>query len=500
MKKEHVVIIGSGFGGLGSACLLAKAGYKVTLLEKNEAVGGRASILEKDGYKFDMGPSWYLMPDVFEHFYTLLGEDINEHLTLKPLDPSYRIFFGGTDKVVDIYKGIEKNQKVFEDLEPGSTERFRDYLKRSEYQYNIALKSFVYKNYSSIRDFLTLRVATEGMKLSVFTTMDRYVKRFFKTDAMQKIMQYTLVFLGSSPYNTPALYNIMTHVDFNMGVFYPNGGIYAIIDSLKKIAEKHGVEIKTHTPATKILTENGKVVGVETPDGRIDADIVISNADYHHTETQLLDKKDRDHDDKFWNKKTLAPSALLIYLGVDGEISSLKHHSLLFSKDWKKNFAEIFDNPTWPTDPSLYVCNPSKTDPSVAPKGKENLFILVPIASGLKYTEEELKEQRDKTIKLVSESMNIPDLEERIEFEQVFCTKDFISRYNSFKGSALGLAHTLTQTASFRPDTQSKKVKNLYFVGGNTNPGIGMPMCLVSAELVYKRMIGDKSAEPLRSL
>lgn len=501
MKEEkHAIIIGSGFGGLGTACLLGKAGYKVTVLEKNESVGGRASVLEANGYKFDMGPSWYLMPDVFEQFYQLLEEDIHDHLTLKALDPSYRIFFGGSDKAVDIYKGVEANRETFESLEPGSTEKFKDYLKRSEYQYNIALQSFVYKNYSSVRDFLTWRVMTEGMKLSVFSTMDRYVKKFFTSDEMQKIMQYTLVFLGSSPYNTPALYNIMTHVDFNMGVFYPDGGIYAIIKSLQNIAKKHGVTIKTNTAVEKIITSNGVATGVKTSDGIISADLVISNADYHHTETILLDEKDRTHTQSFWEKRTLAPSALLIYLGVDGEIPSLKHHSLLFSKDWKKNFAEIFDSPCWPTDPSLYVCNPSKTDETVAPKGKENLFILVPIAAGLEYTEKELSEYKEKIIDLVSKSMNIPNLKQRIEFEQVFCAKDFEQRYNSFKGSALGLAHTLTQTASFRPDTQSKKVRNLYYVGGNTNPGIGMPMCLVSAQLVYKRLTGDNSPEPLQTL
>ncbi len=499
---KNVIIIGSGFGGLGTANILAKAGYNVTVLEKNDKVGGRANVFSDAGYTFDMGPSWYLMPDVFEHFFKLIGEDVNEHLDLKKLGPSYKIFFKDTDlEPVDIYSDLERDIPTLEKLEPGAGDQLREYLRRAEEQYEIAYDRFMFKNYSSVLDFLNWEVMTEGRKLAVFEKMDKYVKRFFKTPELQKIMQYTLVFLGSSPYNTPALYNIMSHIDFNMGVYYPQGGIYEIIKALKNIAEKNSVKFRVNTPVQKIITENGKATGVQLADGTVmNADIIISNADIEHTEMQLLEEKDRSYNNKYWDKKVLAPSALIMYLGVDGEIPNLTHHNLIFSKDWEKNFAEIFDNATWPSDPSLYICNPSKTDPNVAPAGKENLFVLVPIAAGLKYTQEDLERYADKTLETMEKECKIPDLRKRVEVRHLFSVKDFEQKYNSFKGSALGLAHTLNQTAAFRPDTVSKKVDNLYYVGGNTNPGIGMPICLISAELVYKRMIGDKSSGPLKSI
>lgn len=499
---KSAIIIGSGFGGLGTANILAKAGYNVTVLEKNDKVGGRANIFSDAGYTFDMGPSWYLMPDVFEHFFKLLGEDVNDHLDLVKLGPSYRIFFKDTDREpVDIYSDLERDIPTLEALEPGAGDQLREYLRRAEEQYEIAYDRFMFKNYSSVFDFLNWEVMTEGRKLAVFEKMDKYVKRYFKTPELQKIMQYTLVFLGSSPYNTPALYNIMSHIDFNMGVYYPQGGLYEIVKALKNIAEKNGAEFLVNAPVKKIITEGGKATGVELEDGTImNADMVISNADIEHTEMQLLEEKDRSYGKKYWDKKVLAPSALIMYLGVDGEIPNLTHHNLIFSKDWEKNFAEIFDDAKWPSDPSLYICNPSKTDPSVAPVGKENLFVLVPIAAGLEYTQEDLERYADKTLETMEKECDIPDLRKRVEVRHLFSVKDFQEKYNSFKGSALGLAHTLGQTAAFRPDTVSKKVDNLYYVGGNTNPGIGMPICLISAELVYKRLTGDKSSGPLEKI
>ncbi len=359
----------------------------------------------------------------------------------------------------------------------------------------------MYRNYDSIFDFLNRDMLIEGRKLSVFQSMDRYVRRYFHSDEIQKIMQYTLVFLGSSPYNTPALYNIMSHIDFNMGVFYPMGGIYKIIEALVAIANKNGVTLRKNTSVAKILLEKNHAVGVELENGeRIPADIVISNADIHHTETQLLPPSAREHSAAYWKKRVLAPSAFIMYLGIDGRIPELTHHNLLFSKDWKKNFSEIFDTQKWPTDPSMYVCAPSVTDPTVAPPNKENLFVLVPIASGLDYTDADLEIYGDQVLATLEREMKIPHLRQRIEFKQFFCAKDFVSRYNSFQGTALGLAHTLMQTALFRPNNISKKIDNLYYVGANTNPGIGMPVCLISAELVWKRLMKDTTSGPIQDL
>ncbi len=516
MKTKTAIIIGSGFGGLGAACLLSKSGYDVTVIEKNEMVGGRASVfsVSKDTYgtwqvstgkqnktgtfTFDMGPSWYLMPDVFEHFFNILGEDVHRHLNLKKLGPSYRIFYKDADKQVDIYSDLSKDLKTVEALEPGASDALKRYLDQAEYQYSVAKDRFMYKNYDSVRDFFTKEMAVEGRKLSVLTNMDRYVGKFFKTDEMQKIMQYPLVFLGSSPYNTPAIYNIMSHIDFSMGVYYPQGGIYKITEALASIARKHGAKFKLNTAVDKIIVKDATAVGVKLKGGKeLFADIIISNADIHHTEQELLEPKYRTKSKKYWDKRTLAPSALIMYLGVKGNLPSLTHHNLLFSQDWKKNFSEIFDNPQWPNDPSLYICNPSKTDPSVAPKGHENLFVLVPIAPGLTYTTKQLEKYADKILSTMEDDMDLPGLRDKIVYKRLFSVKDFAARYNSQEGTALGLAHTLKQTAIFRPNNISKKVDKLYYVGAGTNPGIGMPITLISAELMYKRLIGDTTAGPL---
>lgn len=499
MKK--VVIIGGGIGGLGTACLLAKQGYAVTLLEKNAQLGGRANVFSSDGFRFDMGPSWYLMPDVFEHFFSLLGERIEDHLDLVKLSPSYRIFFAGENRVIDVDADLNKAAALFDTLEPGSGEKLKEYVAQSAYQYDIATREFMYKNYDSLLDFFNKRTMVEGRKLSILSSMDTYVKKYFKSDFVQKIMQYQLVFLGSSPYKTPALYNIMSHIDFNMGVYYPKGGIYSLVEALVKVARSHGAILRTDSEVCRITTVGTQATGVELMNGEIlNADIVISNADIAHTEQALLPKASQSFGTRYWKKRTLAPSAYILYLGLDGRVDTLSHHNLIFAKDWEKNFAEIFDTPGLPEKPSIYVCCPSQTDPTVAPAGKENLFVLVPIGAGVTYTNEELAAYRETVLDIMERELSIPNLRSRIEFERQYSLSDFEHDYHSLGGSALGLAHTLTQTATLRPNNVSRKVKNLFYVGAGTNPGIGMPICLISAELVYKRIAGITSPEPLTSL
>ena len=499
--NQKLIVIGGGIGGLAFAALAAKVGYDVTVLEKNDKLGGVANQFTAEGFTFDMGPSWYLMPDVFQNYFELLGEKVEDYLDLTQLDPSYRIFFQGKGRSLDFYSDLERDLPTFEMLEPGSGPKLREYLEKSKYQYEIALGGFMYKNYDNITDFLNKQVATEGRELEVFSKMSDYVAKHFTSDEVQKVMQYTLVFLGSSPYNTPALYNIMSHIDFNMGVFYPQGGIHQIPLALKQIGEKNGVKYRTNVSVESINTKRGpKVKGVTLENGEVlDADIIVSNAPIHHTES-LLPKPYRDHSDKYWDKRTLAPSALIMYLGVKGKVDSLTHHNLLFSPDWKKNFGEIFDTPQWPSEPSLYICAPSKTDPTVAPEGDENLFVLVPIPPRMDYTDAELEEQSNRFLDIIAKEMCIPDLRERIIYKRVFSAKDFTTHYNKLGGTALGLAHTISQTAILRPNNQSKKVKNLLYVGGDTNPGIGMPIQLISAELALKRLIGDKSSGHLTEI
>lgn len=501
MKEKKVAIIGAGIGGLAAACLLGKKGFDVTVFEKNEQPGGRCSVFEKDGFIFDMGPSWYLMPDVFEHFYSLAGENISDRLDLIKLDPSYRVFFKDEGPTVDLSADLEKDFPVFGKLEKGSPEKIKQYMKKSREHYDIAMNKFIHKNYDSLLDFFSLDLILEGLKLNILSKMQNYVQRYVKDRRIQKLLQYQLVFLGNSPYNAPAIYNIMSHVDFNMGVFYPQGGIYKITESLVSIAKKNGVKIMINAPVSKINTSGSNVSGITLKNGEeLEFDLIVSNADLHHCETELLPEHNRSFSKEYWKKRVLAPSGLVLYLGIEGKIGNALHHNLIFSKDWKKNFSQIFDKPTWPEDPSFYICVPSKTDPSVAPEGKENMFVFVPIASDLEYTQAQISEYADRIISTIKKEMDIPDLDERIIYKRIFCIKDFKDRYNSFRGSALGLAHTLFQTAVFRPNNVSRKAKGLYYVGGNTVPGIGVPMCLISAELAYKRIVGNNTSGPLSKL
>lgn len=499
--KTRVIVIGSGFGGLGLAAMLAKSNYQVTVLEKNESLGGRASVFQDSGFTFDMGPSWYLMPDVFEHFFTLLGGRVEDHLSLTRLAPSYRVFFKDKQKIVDLYSDIERDAATFEGLEPGAGEALRKYLVAAKRKYEIGVGQFIYKNYDHFSDFLTREFLLEGWRLSVFSSMSSYVRTYFKDTDVQKMLQHTLLFLGNSPKNAPALYSMLSYVDLGQGVFYPSGGIGSVIQAIINIGTKHGVTYKTNSPVTQIITKNGGATGVKLADGTVlEANIVVSNADLHHTDMQLLQPADRERSEAYWDKRVMSPSAFILYLGLNKKFPSITHHNLVFSKDWDKNFDEIFTHPHLPTDPSFYVCAPSKTDARVAPEGSENMFLLVPIASGLHPSEQELDAYEAKMLETMETSMNLDGLRESIVVKRRFCLEDFSDRYNSYRGSGLGLSHTLWQTAIFRPNTYSKKVKNLYFVGGNTNPGIGMPMCLVSAELVYKRLVGDNTGRPLTSL
>ena len=501
MKEKKVIVIGSGIGGLATACMLAKKGYKVTLLEKNSKVGGRANIYSEDGYTFDMGPSWYMMPDIFKHFFDILGEDIDEYLKLERLAPSYRIFLKSDKTHYDFYSDLEKTIGVFESIEPGSGEVLREYMKITKYQYEIARKEFMFKNYDSIFDFITKRVMIEGRKLPLFSSVEKIINGKFKSEILRKVMQYQTVLLGTAPSDAPGIYSMMNYIDFVEGVWYPEGGIYRVVETLEKIALKYGVKIKTDSPVEKIRVEKGGVRGVTLSGGlEIDADIVVSNADVVHTDEKLLDKQYRTKTKRYWNKKRMAPSGFIMYLGVVGEIPSLKHHNLLFSKEWKDNFTQIFDKPEWPTDPSLYICAPSKTDKTVAPKGKENLFVLVPVAAGLEHTDEFLEKYSQFIIDEIQDKMDIPNFKNRIEYKKIYAVNDFIKDYNAFKGSALGFAHTLGQSAIFRPNNINKKVKNLYYVGAGTNPGIGMPICLISAELVYKRIQNISDPSPIESV
>jgi phytoene desaturase len=367
MSKKKIIIIGAGFGGLSAAALLARDGHDVLLVEKTEQPGGRASVYREKGFTFDMGPSWYLMPDVFKTFFNLFGKEPEEFYPLKRLDPAYRIYFE-KNSYADIASSLEKNLALFESMEPGAAEQLKKYLKQSEYQYNVSINEFLYKDYTSLLQFFNRRMLVEGSKLHVFESLDKYTKRYFKSDQLRKILEYSMVFLGGAPKNTPAIYSLMSHIDFNLGVWYPEGGIGSVVNAFEALAKSYGAQLRYNSPVKQIGVVDGVAKQVILENGEIiEADVVVANADYHHVETRLLEQKYQTYPEKYWGKRTIAPSALLIYLGYDRKIAGLEHHTLFFDNDWTKHFDAIFDDPSWPENPSYYVACPSKTDPTIMP-------------------------------------------------------------------------------------------------------------------------------------
>lgn len=480
------MIIGAGFGGISAGTILAHRGFDVTIVEKNENPGGRCRIWEEGGYKFDMGPSWYLMPEVFEDYFKLFDRNVSDYFSIKRLDPNYRLFFPDMDHI-DIPADREGIERIFDDLEENGAQKLKKFLEVSKYQYDTAMRDFMYRDYTSIKDIMDMRLMMEGLKLHIFESVDKFVQRYFKSDKARKILEYTMVFLGGSPDNTPALYSIMSHVDFDLGVWYPHGGMYRLSEGFYKLAVEKGVKFKFNTPVKKILVKDNRAYGVKTDEGDIEADIVLSNADYHHTEQDLLSTEHRTYDEKYWEKRVMGPSAYLMYLGVKGELPAFKHHNLYLAETWSEHFFDIFNDPKWPHDPSYYVSVISKTDDNAAPKGCENVFVLVPVASGLE-DNETIRQQYFNKILNHMERVTGAAIRDNIEVKRIFAHNDFSKEYNAFKGTALGMSHTLFQTALFRCTNQSKKIKNLFFSGSYTHPGIGVPMVLISGQIVADKV------------
>jgi phytoene desaturase len=489
-NKKKVVVIGGGFAGMASAALLASKGFDVTLLEKNKTLGGRAMSFSEKGFTFDMGPSWYMMSEVFERYFSHFNKKPSDFYKLKKLDPKYRIIFS-KNEMVDMVNDRSKNFKYFESIEPGSSKKIELYLQRASEMYKLGMDNFVYKNYDSVFDLFDIKLAKVGIKLPLFENMHQYISRFVNSEKLRKILLYTTVFIGGVPKKTPALYTLMSHVDFNQDLHYPLGGMVEVVKALESLCKELGVKIKTNAPVSQINVKDSVAIGVKYGKKIEAADYVISNADYAFTEMTLLSKNNRSYNQNYWKKRTVAPSAFILYLGVKGKIPQFRHHTLFFVHDWESHFESMYDKQNWPEHPSMYICNPSKTDPSVAPKDTENLFILVPIAPGLSDNEEIRKKYRDKIIKMIDEHAGT-EIEKNILYEKTLTINDYKSLYNSYRGTALGLAPTFLQTAVFRPPNKSKKVKNLYYAGQNTVPGVGVPMALISAELAVNRVLDDR--------
>ncbi len=516
--QKTAVVVGGGIAGLATAALLAKAGMKVTVLEAREKVGGRAYIWEKDGFKFDMGPSWYLMPDAFDQFFKLMGTTAAKELNLVRLDPAYQTRNEGFDEKLIIHEDLAKNKELFESIEPGAGERLQKYIDSAEDAYRLSIKHFLYTNFQNAKSFFQPDVLVRAGRFikHLVTPLDTFAAKHVTDPRLRKILNFPAVFLGASPYDTPSMYHLMTHVDMNVGVFYPMGGFYTVIEAVQRLAKQHGVTVNTNSRVTKIQTKDGRATGVWVDKVFYPADIVVGNADLHHIETSLLEPEDQSLPAKWWEDKVPGPSAMLLFLGVKGKLPQLDHHTLLYSDDWAKNFKEVFRTPAEkkkqgatsviPEPASLYICAPSITDPSVAPEGYENLFVLVPVAAdpalghgGIDGRGDAGFEQAaDRIIQQISDWCEIPDLAERIVVRRTMGPADFVDDLNAWSGTALGMAHTLFQSAFFRPTNVSKKVKGLYYAGHHSIPGIGLPMCLIGAELVYKRLVNDRSAGPIQ--
>lgn len=486
MNTSKIAVIGSGFSGLASAALLAKQGHEVTIYEKNDQAGGRARIWEKDGFRFDMGPSWYWMPDVFENYFALFGKKVSDFYELQRLDPGYRIYFD-QENIMDIPAGMTELETLFEEYEAGSALKLREFLAQAEYKYKVGMGDYVFRPSLSITEFIDFRLIRESLRIQMLTSMSKHVRSFFKNPKLIKLLEFPVLFLGATPQNTPAMYSMMNYADLAMGTWYPKNGMNEIIKAMVKVAEDEGVKIHLNTEVNHIRTENKKALGVETNQGFFDADVVVAAADYEHVDQKLTEKKHRNYSEKYWDNRTMSPSSLLFYLGVNKKIEGIKHHNLFFDEDFELHAEEIYTDPKWPSKPLFYVSCASKTDPTVAPEGSENLFFLMPIAPGLTDSEE----MREKYYHLMMDRFERiigQNIRESVVLKRSYALDDFKADYHSFKGNAYGLANTLSQTAFFKPRMRSKSIDNLFFTGQLTVPGPGVPPSIISGQVVAKEI------------
>jgi phytoene desaturase len=482
--NKKIVVIGSGFSGLSASCYLAQAGYDVTILEKNKESGGRARQLKKDGFTFDIGPTFYWMPDVFEKFFSDFGKKVSDYYQLEKLNPAYEVYFGEKDSI-KIADNLEEIKATFEENEPGAAKKLQKFIDKAGKNYDIAIKDLVYKPGKNVFEIITPQTA---FKLNEFVdNIKSLVARYIKNPKLRQILEFPVLFLGAKPGKTPAFYNFMNYADLQLGTWHPKGGMYAVVEGMVKLAKDLGVKIINNSPVEEIIIDNGKVSGVKTHDASYTCDVLLSGADYHHTE-QLLPAAFRQYSEKYWDSRTFAPSALLFYIGFDKQIDRVSHHTLFFDTDFEEHARTIYDDAEWPKAPLFYTSFPGKTDETVVPKGKDSAIVLIPLAPDLEDTEEIRKKYFDIIIDRMEKATG-QEIRSNILFNESFCVNDFKKDYNSYKGNAYGLANTLLQTHILRPRLHSKKVKNLFFTGQLTVPGPGVPPSLISGEIVSKLIL-----------
>src|SRR5436190_7563316 len=485
--SSSVIIVGSGFAGLSAASFMAKAGWKINVVEKNSGPCGRAGQLKKDGFTFDMGPSWYWMPDVFESYFKKFGKKVSDYYSLERLDPSYRVYW--ENDFTDVPADYNAFKKMVHELEPGASKQLEKYLAEAAYKYETGINNLIHKPGRSVIEFIDNDILKGVFRLDVFTSIRKHIHKYFKNPKLRQLMEFPVLFLGALPENTPALYSLMNYADIKGGTWYPKGGMYSVVEAMYELAVELGVEFCFNEEAEQIFIKNGKAKNLITNKNVHEADVVISGADYHFTEAKLLDEKYRSYSETYWDNRVMAPSCLLYFVGLNKKLKNVIHHSLFFDVPFEQHAKQIYDDPQWPSNPLFYVSVNSVTDDSVAPAGCDNMVLLIPISSGLQNDDETIREKYFQQIIKRMEIHTGQSILDGVIYKKTFSVSDFKSEYNSFRGNAYGLANTLMQTAIFKPSCQSKKVKNLFFTGQLTVPGPGVPPCLISGEVVAKEVL-----------
>ncbi len=485
MTNKNIVVVGAGFAGLSAATYLAKKGFSVKLFDKNTQAGGRARSFVASGFTFDMGPSWYWMPDVFQQYFTDFSKDIADYLDLIRLDPSYAVIF--KDDAWKIPAGAIPLGDFLETFEEGSKVRLQEFLEQAQYKYKVGMHELVYKPGLSISEYLSFKILLDVARIDVLQSFHKHIRKFFKHPKILQLMEFPVLFLGATPQNTPALYSLMNYADISLGTWYPQGGMHKIVEAMAKVAVENGVELHLNEEVKQVTFSANAVNKVITTKGSYDCDAIVAAGDYHYFEQSILPATHRTYTEAYWDSRTMAPSSLLFYLGVRKKVDKLEHHNLFFDADFSLHAEEIYERAQWPTEPLFYVCAPSKTDPSVAPEGMENLFVLIPVAPDLEDTDTLRSKYFDIVMKRLEKYCGT-EIREYITYKKSYAHSNFVEDYYAFKGNAYGLANTLKQTAILKPSLRSKKVKNLFYAGQLTVPGPGVPPSLISGKVVAEEL------------